>query len=113
MLYYYFNEGTLKKDINFILTDFPLHTFGNSPPFIIMSIYAYCLIRKGRNSKEIAIILSTMLLPIAVFSFYWYAICFPDPLALGFLPFINLLILVPAWIVSIVVNNAFKNTRIE
>lgn len=107
-IYFYFTEGTLQKKIFLILATSPGYFAFDSPPFIIMSIYAYCLIKKERCAKEIAIKLSCLLLPITVFSFYWYSKYLLSPLALGFLPFINLGILVPVWLVVLIISKYLK-----
>ncbi len=111
MIFYDISKGMLQKEIISDFVESLKHAVFHSPPFFVISLYAYYLIRKDRRAKEIAIKMSCMLTPITLFSFYWYAKTFPDPLALGFLLFINLFILVPAWFVGLTVSSAFKDTR--
>lgn len=111
MIYFDLNAGKLQKEIYSDLAVSIKHAVFDSPPFVVISIYTYYLIRKERSQKEISIKMSCMLLPIAVFSFYWSLKYILSPLALGFLPFINLPILVPGWLIGIVVNNACKDTN--
>jgi len=112
-LYFYFTEGALRQEMYFVFTTSFGHFILNSPPFIVISIYLGFLIRKDRMLKEIYTKMCCILLPITLFSFFWYAKYLLDPLALGFLPFINLAILIPTWLVGIFINNAFKDTRTE
>jgi hypothetical protein len=109
-MYYYFGEGTLQKDLYFIIATSPRYFVFTSPPFIVVSVYTYWLIKRAKGSKEIATKMSCMLLPISLFSFYWFSKYILSPLALGFLPFINLLMLFPGWLIGIVANNAYKDT---
>ena len=110
-IYYYLGEGTLQRDIYFIIGTLAGPILGTCPPFIVISIYAYCLIRKERSNKEIAIKMASMLLPITVFSFYWYSKYVLSPLALMVLPFINMIILIPAWLVGLAVSRVLKDAR--
>ena len=104
MIYFDLNEGKLQKEIYSDLAISIKHAVFDSPPFIVISIYTYYLIRKERSQKEIVIKISWLLVPITVFSFYWSLKYILSPLALGFLPFINLLILVPVWFVGHIIN---------
>jgi hypothetical protein len=110
MISYDIGKGTLQKEIYSDLAESSKHALVTIPPFIVIIIYAFYLIRRARSFKEIIIKMICMLLPITVFSIYWYSKYLLSPLALVFLPFINLVILIPAWLAGLVVG-AFKNTR--
>ncbi|NJD55632.1 MAG: hypothetical protein FIA94_04405 [Nitrospirae bacterium] len=110
---YDLRKGILQKEIYSDFSESIKFGLFDSPPFIIIVIYTYCLMRKERANKEIAIKMVFLLLPITLFSFYWYAAYLPDPLALGFLPFINLIILIPSWLIGIAVNNAFRGAKVK
>lgn len=100
MMVYYFSKGVLRRELLFVFTEVPKHAVFQSPPFIAVAICVFRLLQRGRSKREIALRMMLMLGPLVTYSLFWYSRTFSDPLALAVLPVINLVILIPGWLIG-------------
>lgn len=86
--------------------------FGHIVPFLIIAMIVQRFIRREASTAEIYLKLAFMLIPISITTIYWL-LFFNDPLALGFLFFINIALLLVGLLIGMGIYKFLKESQLS